>query len=77
MADTETIVTWQTVRQEIDRLLGEHSAELRALHSFVAAYFEERSAGQTYARRPNLSLRLVALGEPPAMLVIVPGCSYR
>jgi Family of unknown function (DUF6011) len=63
---------------EIEAGLACHAGDLARVHEVCSAFFAEESAGKTYQRRPNLSLRLAAEGEPPARLLIHPGWNpYR
>jgi hypothetical protein len=63
--------------QKMDRLIRDCAPELQHLHNDVVGYFEERTAGKVYTRRPNLSVRLVTEGGPPAKLIIVPAWNRR
>jgi hypothetical protein len=65
------------VRQEIAALTARHTDTFRQLHRAASAFFAEEAAGETYARRPNLSIKLAADGIPPARLAICPGWDRR
>jgi hypothetical protein len=63
---------WQEVLREFEALFGPHRADFGRLFEEASAYFAEAMRGKVYARRPNVSLRLPALGEPAARLIVYP-----
>jgi hypothetical protein len=56
----------------IAALLKGYEGDLQALGRIAEGFFRERSAGESFSRRPNLSIRLVAPGSPPARLIVYP-----
>jgi hypothetical protein len=61
------------VEEEIASILACYAGDFARLHEVASGFFAAESAGKTYERRPNLSLRLAVEGEPPARLLIHPG----
>jgi hypothetical protein len=60
---------WERTEREFVATLG---PDLVRLFEEASAYFAEALRGNVYSRRPNVSLRLPAMGEPAARLVVYP-----
>jgi hypothetical protein len=53
-------------------MLEAHKEVLDRFHRMARDYFQLRDTREPYARRPPLSMRLLAQGEPAARLVVMP-----
>jgi hypothetical protein len=57
---------------QVDDELHRQSGLLQEFRAVMERLFRARTDGKEYRRRPNLSLRLIADGEPLAKLIIMP-----
>jgi hypothetical protein len=53
-------------------VLEEHRESFEQLFAVAVSFFAERVTGQTFTRRPSLTLTLPFPGEPPARVVLRP-----
>jgi hypothetical protein len=67
---------WAEIRSAATDVLRENTALLEAFRHRLAALFEamreDKKDEEPFKRRPNISLRLIASGDPPAKVITVP-----
>jgi hypothetical protein len=64
---------WAEIRSAADDVLRENAPILDAFRHHLTALFEAmRQDKEPFKRRPNISLRLIALGDPPAKVITLP-----
>lgn len=68
------MVNWKELRQQADAYLWEHDQTADAFRDAIQPLFADMwdKTKRPVTRRPNISLRLVANGEPLAKLVVLP-----
>jgi hypothetical protein len=73
-AKEKTRREWAEIRSAANDVLQENAAILDAFRRRVTALFEAMRDGkeEPFKRRPNISLRLIALGDPPAKVITIP-----
>jgi hypothetical protein len=69
---------WADLRATVDRLLLDHENLFLTFRGATERFFSAMSEGrQDFTRRPNISLRLIASGEPLAKLIVLPYSNKR
>jgi hypothetical protein len=63
---------WAEQRARSQVLADQSLALFQTFHEVTTAYFTEEVAGQTFERKPHISITLVTLGEPRAKIAIRP-----
>jgi hypothetical protein len=68
---------WAEIRSAANDVLRENAPVLDAFRRRVTALFDAmRQDKEPFKRRPNISLRLIALGDPPAKVITLPHVRY-
>jgi hypothetical protein len=70
---------WRALQQGADEVLGEHAAMLNRFRDEMMELFRGICDGrESFKRKPNISLKLIMAGEPPAKLFALPSWNgYR
>jgi hypothetical protein len=64
---------WRRIRSDAEVYRRENATILAAFRERLTALFEAmRRDKEPFRRRPNISLRLIAAGEPPAKVIFLP-----
>jgi hypothetical protein len=64
---------WDELRGQVEADLRDNAGLLGRFRDTLAGLFTGMAEGRTFGRRPNVSLRLIADGEPPAKVIALPG----
>lgn len=69
---------WDEIRAAAVAILVENRPILEAFRARLAALFDAMRAdtAEPFARRPNISLRLIVAGDPPAKLIVLPNVRH-
>jgi hypothetical protein len=68
---------WAEIRAATDEFLRESAETLGIFRERLTALFDAmRADKEPFQRRPNISLRLIALGDPPAKVITLPSVRH-
>jgi hypothetical protein len=73
------VAEWRVIRQNAERILKEHAEMLETFRVRTAKVLGMvlKSKQSPFARRPNVSMRLICEDDPPAKLVSLPSWNSR
>jgi hypothetical protein len=68
---------WKKIRSDADDFLRGNGAILDVFRDRLTPLFDSmRADKEPFKRRPNISLRLIAAGDPPAKVITLPGARF-